>query len=120
MGHGMPKGLGKVIAVIFALFCTIGYLIVTIIVLIGNASNIPSTIALIFSSAFSPRAAFGGMLGAAFFYPPSRRFTSTIWTSARPALRIPILTPQKLGSNNCDVWMDLNKDRIAADRTNEP
>ncbi|WP_442872115.1 alanine:cation symporter family protein [Agathobaculum sp. NTUH-O15-33] len=51
---------------------------VTIIVLIGNASNIPSTIALIFSSSFGPRAAFGGMLGAAFFYPPSRRFTSTI------------------------------------------
>lgn len=138
MEHGMPKGLGKVMAVIFALFCTIGvpllvtgpsanniamafensfglspiitgaviavllylvisggirriakfstiivpfmtigYLIVTIIVLIGNASNIPSTIALIFSSAFSPRAAFGGMLGAAFFYGVKRAVNSS-------------------------------------------
>lgn len=32
----------------------------------------------------------------------------------------PYFNPQKLGSNNCDVWMDINKDRITADRANEP
>lgn len=32
----------------------------------------------------------------------------------------PYFNPQKLGIKNCDVWMDINKDRIAADRANEP
>ena len=138
MENGLPKGLGKVMAVIFALFATIGvpllvtgpsanniamafensfglspiisggviavllflvisggvrriakfstiivpfmtigYLLVTIIVLIGNASAIPSTIALIFNSAFNPKAAFGGMLGAAFFYGVKRAVNSS-------------------------------------------
>lgn len=47
-------------------FMTIGYLIITIIVLITHASNVGPTLAMMFSSAFGGgHAIFGGMLGAA-------------------------------------------------------
>ena len=138
MENGLPKGLGKVMAVIFALFATIGvpllvtgpsanniamafensfglspiitgaviaimlylvisggvrriakfstiivpfmtigYLLVTIIVLIGNASAIPSTISMMIGSAFNTHAIFGGMIGGAFSYGVKRAVNSS-------------------------------------------
>ena len=124
MENGLPKVLGKIMAIIFALFCTIGvpflvtgpsannisqafelslgvprwitgvviavllfiviaggirriadfstmivpfmtigYLIITIIVLITHASNIPNALGQIFGSAFNTHAIFGGAMG---------------------------------------------------------
>lgn len=59
-------------------FMTIGYLIITIIVLITHASNIGPTLAMMFSSAFGGgHAIFGGMLGAAFSYGVKRAVNSS-------------------------------------------
>ncbi|WP_134703580.1 sodium:alanine symporter family protein [Ammoniphilus sp. YIM 78166] len=46
-------------------FMAIGYIIVALIVVIANFSQLPDVISLIFSSAFGTDAAFGGILGAA-------------------------------------------------------
>ena len=43
-------------------FMTIGYLIVTVIVLVGHAGAIPSTITMMVGSAFNTHAIFGGMI----------------------------------------------------------
>ncbi|MBR0398710.1 MAG: alanine:cation symporter family protein [Eubacterium sp.] len=138
MEKGLPKGLGKIMAVIFALFCTIGvpflvtgpsanniaqafelslgvpkwvvgaiiavllflvisggvrriadfstiivpfmtigYLIITIIVLVTNASNIPNALGQIFGSAFNTHAIFGGAMGGAFSYGVKRAVNSS-------------------------------------------
>ena len=138
MENGLPKVLGKVMAVIFALFCTIGvpflvtgpsannisqafelslgvprwitgviiavllfiviaggirriadfstmivpfmtigYLIITIIVLITHASNIPNALGQIFGSAFNTHAIFGGAMGGAFSYGVKRAVNSS-------------------------------------------
>lgn len=59
-------------------FMTIGYLIITIIVLVTHASNIGPTLAMMFSSAFGGgHAVFGGMLGAAFSYGVKRAVNSS-------------------------------------------
>ncbi len=58
-------------------FMTIGYLIVTVIVLIGNASNIPAAFGMIFGSAFNSHAVFGGMIGGAFSYGVKRAVNSS-------------------------------------------
>lgn len=59
-------------------FMTIGYLIITIIVLITHASNVGPTLAMMFSSAFGGgHAIFGGMLGAAFSYGVKRAVNSS-------------------------------------------
>jgi alanine or glycine:cation symporter, AGCS family len=46
-------------------FMAVGYIIVALIIVLMNASQIPDMIKLIFSSAFGTHAAFGGILGAA-------------------------------------------------------
>ncbi|MGO4890530.1 alanine/glycine:cation symporter family protein [Anaerobacillus sp. MEB173] len=46
-------------------FMSIGYVLVCIIVLIANFSQLPNVITLIFSSAFSTDATFGGIVGSA-------------------------------------------------------
>ncbi len=58
-------------------FMTIGYIIITVIVLVGNASNIPATIAMMFSAAFNKGAIFGGMMGGAFSYGVKRAVNSS-------------------------------------------
>lgn len=58
-------------------FMTLGYLIVTIIVLVGNASSIPSTISMMIGSAFNTHAVFGGMMGGAFSYGVKRAVNSS-------------------------------------------
>lgn len=58
-------------------FMTIGYLIITLIVLIANASAIPSTIAMMVGSAFNAHALFGGMIGGAFSYGVKRAVNSS-------------------------------------------
>ncbi len=58
-------------------FMTIGYLIMTIIVLVGHAGEIPDTIRMIVQSAFNVDAAFGGMMGAAFSYGVKRAVNSS-------------------------------------------
>ncbi|MGN1014803.1 MAG: alanine/glycine:cation symporter family protein [Butyricicoccus sp.] len=58
-------------------FMTIGYLIITVIVLIGNAGNIPNALGQIFGSAFNTHAVFGGMIGGAFSYGVKRAVNSS-------------------------------------------
>lgn len=58
-------------------FMTIGYAIITIIVLATHASNIPGTIGLIISSAFTKSAVSGGILGGAFSYGVKRAVNSS-------------------------------------------
>ena len=58
-------------------FMTIGYLIITIIVLVTHASNIGPTIASIFGSAFGKHAVFGGAMGGAFSYGVKRAVNSS-------------------------------------------
>ena len=65
------------VATIIVPFMTIGYLIITIITLIGNAGAIPDTIAMMFGSAFNVHSVFGGMMGAAFSYGVKRAVNSS-------------------------------------------
>ncbi len=58
-------------------FMTIGYLIITIIVLVGHASNIPNAISMIVGSAFNVHSIFGGMIGGAFSYGVKRAVNSS-------------------------------------------
>lgn len=58
-------------------FMTIGYLIVTIIVLVGHADNIIPSIKMIVGSAFNSDAIFGGMIGGAFSYGVKRAVNSS-------------------------------------------
>ncbi|MBQ8143257.1 MAG: alanine:cation symporter family protein [Butyricicoccus sp.] len=58
-------------------FMTIGYLIITVITLVANASNIIPTIQTIFTSAFNSHAVFGGMMGGAFSYGVKRAVNSS-------------------------------------------
>ncbi len=58
-------------------FMTIGYLLVTIAVLVKNASAIPGTISMMFGSAFNTHAIFGGMIGGAFSYGVKRAVNSS-------------------------------------------
>ncbi|QYR21085.1 alanine:cation symporter family protein [Paenibacillus sp. sptzw28] len=46
-------------------FMAVGYILVAIILILANISELPNVISLIFSSAFGADAAFGGILGAA-------------------------------------------------------
>lgn len=65
------------VASIVVPFMTIGYLIVTVIVLVGNASAIPDTTVMMVGSAFNTHAIFGGMIGAAFSYGVKRAVNSS-------------------------------------------
>ncbi len=58
-------------------FMTIGYMIITIIVLVTNASNIPNAFGQIFGSAFNTHAIFGGAMGGAFSYGVKRAVNSS-------------------------------------------
>lgn len=58
-------------------FMTIGYLIITVAVLVFNAKAIPSTITMMLGSAFNTHAVFGGMLGGAFSYGVKRGVNSS-------------------------------------------
>ena len=58
-------------------FMTIGYLILTIIVLVANASAIPETFQMMIGSAFNTHAVFGGMIGGAFSYGVKRAVNSS-------------------------------------------
>ncbi|MGN1007523.1 MAG: alanine/glycine:cation symporter family protein [Butyricicoccus sp.] len=58
-------------------FMTIGYLLITLIVLVSNASAIPATISMMIGSAFNSHAVFGGMIGGAFSYGVKRAVNSS-------------------------------------------
>lgn len=73
---GGVRRIAKV-STILVPFMTIGYLLMTIIVLIGNAKAIPSTISMIIGSAFNTHAIFGGMIGGAFSYGVKRAVNSS-------------------------------------------
>lgn len=53
-------------------FMAIGYIVVAVIVMILNASEIPAVFSLIFKSAFGAEAAFGGMIGSAVMWGVKR------------------------------------------------
>ncbi|GEM_PF-4211128 len=56
---------------------TIGYLLVTIAVLVSNVSAIPHTFSMMIGSAFNVHAVFGGMIGGAFSYGIKRAVNSS-------------------------------------------
>ncbi|MDD4508055.1 MAG: alanine/glycine:cation symporter family protein [Eubacteriaceae bacterium] len=58
-------------------FMTIAYLIMTIIVLVSNSSNVLPALGTIVSSAFNGSAIFGGMMGGAFSYGVKRAVNSS-------------------------------------------
>lgn len=58
-------------------FMTIGYLLITIIVLVTHASQIGPTIGAIMGSAFGTHAIFGGAMGGAFSYGVKRAVNSS-------------------------------------------
>ncbi len=58
-------------------FMTLGYVLITIIVLVTNASAVPSAIGTILKSAFNSDAIFGGMIGGAFSYGVKRAVNSS-------------------------------------------
>lgn len=60
---GGIKSIGRATSFIVP-FMIIFYVVGCVMVIISNWSNIPSTIALIFESAFKPSSAFGGFAGA--------------------------------------------------------
>lgn len=65
------------VATIIVPFMTIGYLLVAIITVVGNADRLPETISMMFGSAFNTHAIFGGMIGAAFSYGVKRAVNSS-------------------------------------------
>ena len=58
-------------------FMTIGYLIVTIIVIVTHANVLGDTIVMMVGSAFNKHAVFGGMMGGAFSYGVKRAVNSS-------------------------------------------
>lgn len=65
------------VATIIVPIMTVLYLVITIAVLVGHASNIGPAIKLICTSAFNGSAIFGGMMGAAFNYGVKRAVNSS-------------------------------------------
>lgn len=61
---GGVKRIGRVAELVVPIM-TAGYIIVTIIVLVAHGSDIPATFSLIFTSAFSKNAVYGGLFGSA-------------------------------------------------------
>lgn len=53
-------------------FMALGYILVSLVVVFANLSQVPSMIALIFNSAFGTEAAFGGILGSAIMWGVKR------------------------------------------------
>ncbi|SNS60135.1 alanine or glycine:cation symporter, AGCS family [Anaerovirgula multivorans] len=68
---GGVKRIGKAAEIIVP-FMAIGYIIVALIIIVLNISQIPSIFALIFSSAFSSKAAFGAIIGQAIMWGVKR------------------------------------------------
>ena len=65
------------VSTIIVPFMTVGYLLLTAITLIGNASAVPGAISTICASAFNGSAMFGGMMGGAFSYGVKRAVNSS-------------------------------------------
>ncbi|WP_307340530.1 alanine/glycine:cation symporter family protein [Caldalkalibacillus uzonensis] len=61
---GGVKRIARVAQVVVP-FMALGYILVALIVVFANISQLPDVLALIFKSAFGAEAAFGGILGAA-------------------------------------------------------
>ncbi len=60
------------VAQIVVPFMALGYIVVALIVVFANFSQVPEMIALIFKSAFGAEAAFGGILGSAIMWGVKR------------------------------------------------
>ncbi|MGE7021566.1 alanine/glycine:cation symporter family protein [Solibacillus cecembensis] len=78
----------------------LGYLIVAGIVIIMNISEVPAIFSLIFRSAFSTDAVFGGMIGSAIFWGVKRAIYSNEagqGTGAHPAAAAEVSHPAKQG-----------------------
>lgn len=68
---GGVKRIGKAAEMIVP-FMAIGYIIVALIIIVLNIGQVPSIFALIFSSAFSSKAAFGAIIGQAIMWGVKR------------------------------------------------
>ncbi len=58
-------------------FMTIGFTVLTIVVMVINANEIPAALELIFTSAFGANAVFGGLLGSAVMWGVKRSVNSS-------------------------------------------
>lgn len=88
------------VAQILVPFMALGYLIVAGIVIIMNITEVPAIFSLIFRSAFSADAVFGGMIGSAIFWGVKRAIYSNEagqGTGAHPAAAAEVSHPAKQG-----------------------
>ncbi|USG66206.1 alanine:cation symporter family protein [Brevibacillus ruminantium] len=69
--YGGVKRIANVAQVVVP-FMALGYILVALIIVLLNISELPNMIALIFKSAFGTEAAFGGILGAAIMWGVKR------------------------------------------------
>lgn len=88
------------VAQILVPFMALGYLIVAGIVIVMNITEVPAIFSLIFRSAFSSDAVFGGMIGSAIFWGVKRAIYSNEagqGTGAHPAAAAEVSHPAKQG-----------------------
>lgn len=98
------------VAQILVPFMAVGYLIVAAIIIFMNITEVPAVLGLIFSSAFSTNAVFGGMIGSAIFWGVKRAIYSNEagqGTGAHPAAAAEVSHPTKQGLvQSASVYID--------------
>lgn len=96
---GGVKRLGKV-AEILVPFMAISYVVIALLVIGFNISELPSVISLIFTSAFGAHAVFGGIVGSAITMGVKRGVYSSeagMGTAPQPAATAEVSHPAKQG-----------------------
>lgn len=110
---GNSARLEKITAFVIPL-TTIIYILLTLSVIIYNSSELSNTVKLVFSSAFSPRSAFGGCLGFLLSLPVREGFARGILsneagagTSSMAHTRSGLISPSTAGILGIfEVWFD--------------
>ena len=62
--------------------------------------------------------AWFNLIAMLFLLPTVKKVYDDYMAQHKAGVEDPYFNPQKLGIKNCDVWMEINKDRIAADKKN--
>ncbi|MDR2486440.1 MAG: alanine:cation symporter family protein [Clostridiales Family XIII bacterium] len=92
-------------------FMAIGYIIVSLIILVANASAIPSMFGLIFKSAFGTEALFGGIIGSTILWGIKRGVYASeagMGTGAQAAASAEVSHPVKQGlAQSFSVYVDI-------------
>lgn len=88
------------VAQVIVPFMALGYILVSVIIVLMNIAQLPSVIALIFKSAFALNSAFGGLIGMAISWGVKRGIYSNEagqGTGAHPAAAAEVSHPAKQG-----------------------